>query len=273
MWTTSVEEIVVLQVLNILYLFMLQRMKNTLFPLTRQTYFLAQGYAVVFLSRKNSLQPFSRYFQLRHPNGDFIDFLSIEDSKINVSGEYLSSVFSIVSAYQQVKTSGKLLKISFVSIFDYLFLLRSAVKILSEAKERFVLFAAAAVADFYIPPREMAEHKIQSSQLPEGLTLCLRPVPKMLSIIVSDWAPHSFIVSFKLETDEGILEKKAKNAIKNAGQQLVIANILASYKDRVKLFGKDGVELEIVRKPTSTDIEADLIKVVIEQHSLWIDKL
>jgi len=40
-------------------------------------HFLAQGYAVIFLGRKNSLFPFSRFFALRHPTSEFIDFLTV----------------------------------------------------------------------------------------------------------------------------------------------------------------------------------------------------
>jgi hypothetical protein len=34
---------------------------------------------VLFLNRKNSLQPYARYFELRHPTGDFIDFLTVNE--------------------------------------------------------------------------------------------------------------------------------------------------------------------------------------------------
>jgi hypothetical protein len=74
----------------------------------------------------------------------------------------------------------------------------------------------------------MVEHKIQSST---GLTLELEQVPKKLGLLTKVWAPHSFVVSFKLETDEAILFHKAMGAIQNYGVHLVVANILATRAD------------------------------------------
>jgi len=39
-------------------------------------------------------------------------------------------------------------------------------------------------------------------------------VPKMLRPLTSIWAPHAFIVSFKLETDPELLLPKAQKALK-----------------------------------------------------------
>ena len=69
----------------------------------------------------------------------------------------------------------------------------------------------------------MAEHKIQSST---GLNLNLSQVPKMLGTLTAQWAPNSYIVSFKLETDESMVIKKARAAIQNYGVDLVVANQL-----------------------------------------------
>jgi hypothetical protein len=74
----------------------------------------------------------------------------------------------------------------------------------------------------------MAQHKIQSSS---GLTLELEQVPKMLGKLTRDWAPHSYVVSFKLETDESILFKKAGGAIKAYEVDLVVANLLHNRAD------------------------------------------
>lgn len=38
-------------------------------------------------------------------------------------------------------------------------------------------------------------------------------VPKVLNAITQVWSPKAFIVSFKLETDNTILEQKAKDAL------------------------------------------------------------
>ena len=62
---------------------------------------------------------------------------------------------------------------------------------------------AAAVSDFYIPMEQLLEHKIQSGSHKDGLTLELLPVPKMLGK-VKEWNPDTLLVSFKLETDQGM---------------------------------------------------------------------
>jgi phosphopantothenate-cysteine ligase len=53
----------------------------------------------------------------------------------------------------------------------------------------------------------METHKIQSDI--GSLDIHLDGVPKMLGAL-RDWAPEHFAVSFKLETDEAILLKKAR---------------------------------------------------------------
>ena len=91
-----------------------------------------------------------------------------------------------------------------------------------------------------------------------GLELHLRPVPKMLGAIkigapstsaappgagVVDhhpWAPRSFVVSFKLETNAAILRAKAAGAIAKYAVDLVCANLLQSYKREVTLIAADG---------------------------------
>lgn len=69
----------------------------------------------------------------------------------------------------------------------------------------------------------MCLHKIQSSS---GLELSLKQVPKMLSHLTSTWAPDSFVVSFKLETDQALVVSKAKSAIIKNNVHLVVANQL-----------------------------------------------
>ena len=80
------------------------------------------------------------------------------------------------------------------------------------AQEMALLYLAAAVSDFYIPTSQMPHHKIQSSNGP--LTVSLQLVPKMLSQLVTTWAPNAFITSFKLETNEKLLETKSRVALK-----------------------------------------------------------
>jgi phosphopantothenoylcysteine synthetase/decarboxylase len=70
--------------------------------------------------------------------------------------------------------------------------------------KRSFVFLAAAVSDFYIENPD--EHKIQSKEHHQ-LTITLQPVPKLLGNI-KIWSPNTKVISFKLETDAQILEKK-----------------------------------------------------------------
>lgn len=73
-----------------------------------------------------------------------------------------------------------------------------------------LFYLAAAVSDFFVPPSRMAEHKIQSGDIPslggdgsgvgggKKLIVDLDPVPKFLKRLVEQWAPQAMIVSFKV---------------------------------------------------------------------------
>mmetsp|Transcript_17168 Transcript_17168/g.34745 ORF Transcript_17168/g.34745 Transcript_17168/m.34745 type:complete len:208 (-) Transcript_17168:438-1061(-) len=120
-----------------------------------------------------------------------------------------------------------------------------------------MLILAAAVSDFYVPPDELPEHKIQSATSAQkagaaasgadgGLVLSLRPVPKVLGAIKhgaggkAAWAPQCFVVSFKLETNPAILLAKASGALAKYGIDVVCANLLQSYKREVTLVTASG---------------------------------
>jgi phosphopantothenate-cysteine ligase len=59
-----------------------------------------------------------------------------------------------------------------------------------------MFYLAAAVSDFYVPWKSMTEHKIESGSGP--LDIRLAQVPKMLSVLRSNWAPKAFCISFKV---------------------------------------------------------------------------
>jgi hypothetical protein len=102
------------------------------------------------------------------------------------------------------------------TVSDYLLILQSAALSLAPFRQNACFFLAAAVSDFFVPPQEMQEHKIQSAASKGGddaLELRLKHVPKCLPLLRREWAPHAFVVSFKLETDPDMLMKKALGAI------------------------------------------------------------
>lgn len=117
----------------------------------------------------------------------------------------------------------------------------------------------------------MAQHKIQSST---GLTLELEQVPKMLGKLTQEWAPRSFVVSFKLETDESILFDKAWGAIEKYHVHLVVANILHTRADKCYLVtpfdcnrtytAADNVRIDTVNK----DYESSVVQQRVVQTIL-----
>jgi phosphopantothenate-cysteine ligase len=116
---------------------------------------------------------------------------------------------NLTEKYQRYKCN--LLMISFNSLSDYLWLLQATAQKMQILGPLALLYLAAAVSDFYIPASQMPCHKIQSSGGP--LSLSLQLVPKMLAPLVTIWAPNAFIVSFKLETNETLLETKSKESL------------------------------------------------------------
>jgi phosphopantothenate-cysteine ligase len=141
-----------------------------------------------------------------------------------------------------------------------------------------LFYLAAAVSDFFIPRSRMAEHKIQSSEIPANfrdnavdsdeiytgengnehfrnskkLVIHLDPVPKFLHRLVDGWAPDgSMIVSFKLETDPALLVYKARSALQRYAHHLVIGNMLSTRKWEVVFITPDPPYERWIRVPKS----------------------
>ena len=102
--------------------------------------------------------------------------------------------------------------------------------------EKLVIYLAAAVSDFYL--EDLPEHKIQSREN-DGLCLELSRVPKLMQFLRQEYG-NAFLVGFKLETDDGILESKAKTSLETNKLDLVVGNILTTRREKVTLFyGED----------------------------------
>ena len=67
-----------------------------------------------------------------------------------------------------------MLALHFTTLVEYLFLLRTACKAVKDYERQVVVYAAAAVSDFYQPAVQMATDKIQS-RAGNGLQLDLAP--------------------------------------------------------------------------------------------------
>lgn len=138
-----------------------------------------------------------------------------------------ATIIKRINDYRKYKSS--FLEVPFTSVQDYLAGLEMISKKLNEHSCKSLTYLAAAVSDFYLPTEKLAEHKIQSREVAavgEGqLVIELDPVPKLLGEI-KKWNPQTTAISFKLETDEDILETKAIGSIEKYGMNMVVANML-----------------------------------------------
>ncbi|CAH0394842.1 unnamed protein product [Bemisia tabaci] len=236
-------------------------------------YFLKAGYAVVFLNRLNSLQPFIRHF----PKQELFDCLDVSDSQqgpqITVNARKGQKLVRILKEYKQVSKEEKLMSVSFSTLSEYLWLLRVISQELNACKKHALLYLAAAVSDFYIPESKLPTHKIQSNV--QSLQVSFNLVPKMLEPLVSLWVPDAFVVSFKLETDESILISKARGALEKYSHKLVIGNLLHSRKYHV-LIVSDAEEHELRLSPqeieAGKEIEEKIISELVKRHDDYLNQ-
>ncbi|KAK3935600.1 hypothetical protein QBC46DRAFT_45954 [Diplogelasinospora grovesii] len=250
---------------------------------TSAEYFLEEGYAVLFLHRQFSLLPFSRHYS--HATDCFLDFLREgPDGSVVARDEDAAKMLHVLRKYRDARDRNMLLVLPFVTISDYLYELRSVARLMRPLGPRALLYLAAAVSDFFVPPERMAEHKIQSTDAADlvkrsagrstspsveedeetfdnfdsspsvprskRLVVDLDPVPKFLKNLVEGWSPEGMIVSFKLETDPAILVHKARYSLGRYQHHLVIGNLLSTRKWEV-VFVAPGQSDRWIRVPIS----------------------
>ena len=254
---------------------------------TSAEYFLAAGYAVIFLHREFSLVPYVRHWS-HTTTGGFLDFLEVDDGagSVRPRANVNAKMTEVLKLYRRARDENLLLTIPFVTIGDYLHELRALSHLLSPLGPNALLYLAAAVSDFFVPPERMSEHKIQSTDMAalaaaaaaaEGggtstpangeeefdnfdatpkvarskrLVVDLDPVPKFLKNLVDGWAPQGMIASYKLETDPSILVHKARHSLGRYQHHLVIGNLLATRKWEVVFVspGREDHWLRVSRK-------------------------
>lgn len=151
------------------------------------------------MHRQFSLQPFSRHYS--HSTNPFLDFLEIHNGtndlpQITVAPEKRRDLLEVLAAYKSVQAAGVLHTLTFVTVNDYLWLLRSVSHELSVLGKNAMYYLAAAVSDFFLPRQKMSEHKIQSGK--GNLSIEMDQVPKILKPMVDEWTKDGFIVSFKV---------------------------------------------------------------------------
>ncbi|KAJ7099986.1 DNA/pantothenate metabolism flavoprotein [Mycena belliarum] len=231
---------------------------------TSAEYFLKAGYAVIFMHRQFSLQPFSRHYS--HSTNPFLDFLTVEDSDgtvgITPAKRADADLLAVLTAYKRVQAAGTLHTLTFVTVDDYLWLLRAVAQALSVLRRRAMYYLAAAVSDFFLPRQKLSEHKIQSGK--GSLHIEMDQVPKVLKPLVEEWTRDGFIVSFKLETDERLLIPKARAALERYGHQVVIGNDLHTRKSWLRIAADGAAAIH------AKEIEEDIVSELLRRHEAWI---
>lgn len=233
---------------------------------------LGLGYAVIFLHRENSSMPFTTAFRRHISNAIDLSLVQkLRKSEDGVHIECIDGVDEVKSeseCYRICQRNKAFLAVPFVTVDQYLHHLQAIALATSELGCRTMFYLAAAVSDFFVPTEQLSLHKIQSSS---QLELHLSPVPKMLGELTGRWAPQSFVVSFKLETDAGILMAKAKAAIEKYNVHAVVANELHTRKDVVHLvYPQLGSTQTISRPPSHSVIEPVLVEEIEKAHSRFI---
>ncbi|KAG8763681.1 hypothetical protein FRC12_008449 [Ceratobasidium sp. 428] len=249
---------------------------------TSAEYFLKAGYAVIFLHRQFSLQPFSRHYS--HTTNPFLDFLELspgadgEQPNITVAPPERARLAEVLATYQEVHRAKTLHTLTFVTVNDYLYLLRGISGAMGSIGRRGLYYLAAAVSDFFVPRKRLSEHKIQSKK--GSLIIEMDQVPKILKPLVSEWTSEGFFVSFKLETDKGLLVPKARAALERYGHQVVIANRLDNRKFEVTFVSRadEGPDSEVATfkeevvrlREGCVEIEEDIVAKLVVAHERWI---
>ncbi|GMF12357.1 unnamed protein product [[Candida] boidinii] len=240
---------------------------------TSAEYFLENGYAVIFLHREFSLLPYSRHYS--HNTNCFLDYMKEnENGNVEVNDEYQKEMLVVLRKYRYAQDNNLLLLVPFTTVHQYLFTLKLIAQELSVTGSESLFYLAAAVSDFFLPSSRVPEHKIQSQESGGKLVVDLEPVPKFLSRLVDSWAPISMIVSFKLETDNSILIKKARGALERYSHQLVIGNLLQTRKKEVVFVTQTDetwYRLSDEQIESNIDIESLIIPNIIELHTKWIE--
>jgi len=170
------------------------------------------------MHRQFSLQPFSRHYS--HSTNPFLDLLEIDEPpegstaapSISVIPFKRDHLLEVLKTYKSVQQAGTMLTLNFVTVNDYLWLLRAVSQELSVLGKDAMYYLAAAVSDFFLPRQKMvcpffclcfallmlwqSVHKIQSGK--GSLHIEMDQVPKILKPMVAEWTRQGFVVSFKV---------------------------------------------------------------------------
>ncbi|KAL3945427.1 MAG: hypothetical protein SGBAC_000480 [Bacillariaceae sp.] len=194
-----------------------------------------------------------------------------------------SKLQSALSDRKNIILENRLYTVPFRSVDEYLAKLQLCAESVRDSQSLAMFYLAAAVSDFYVPKSKRSEHKIQSAG--GGLTLELAPVPKVMGLLRSKWAPDAFVCSFKLETDREILRSKAERAVQKYNCHMVVGNLLHSRHHQVSVlapsFSDQGAASTDVKdwpmhdlvKPRNSEADAlenMIVESVVQTHFEYI---
>ncbi|KAJ2844354.1 Phosphopantothenate--cysteine ligase cab2, partial [Coemansia erecta] len=106
--------------------------------------FLALGYAVIFVYREKSLQPFNRHYS--ESKSGLLSYLEVSssDGQVRVKSEWQDRIKRDLIMFQNYMAGNKLLMVNFTTLSDYLFLLREVSLLLAPLGPRAMFYLAAA---------------------------------------------------------------------------------------------------------------------------------
>lgn len=126
------------------------------------------------MHRLFSLQPFSRNYS--HSTHPFLDFLDIDgpssyphsddpspnavEPRITVKIPERAALLSVLRTYKAVQAEGTLHTLTFVTVNDYLYLLRAISKEMRRLGPKAMYYLAAAVSDFFLPRQKMVSKAV-----------------------------------------------------------------------------------------------------------------
>jgi len=212
--------------------------------------FLRKDYKVLYLHRDTCLLPFMRKYSIKK----IFDEVTNQDELRKDIEEYK-------------KYKDNLLYVPYVTVSDYLYLLLQITTKFSklDKPENTANYFASAVSDFYVPLKEMSEHKIQSEKSKGGkFVIELDNVPKLLGVL-RKVSPQTFAIGFKLETDLNIFKKKITDSFDKYDLHMIVGNILQTREKEVFVNHKiDDSEIftHHIEKKENIELEEELIEYI-----------
>lgn len=212
-------------------------------------YFLERNYLVIFYHRQKSLLPFQRHFKSLYDENSS----KIDENQIRLRFEQNRSSLCLVC---------------FQTVEEYLRGFEEISRRLNSFGKRVLIFACAAVSDYFLSTNDLTEHKIPSEQ--SELVIRLKPVPKILGEIKEKCSPQVFLVSFKLETDEKILEEKILKSAQKYRQDFIVGNLLHNRTEQVRIYQRNEQKwLTIHRTDSTKEIEEQIVEFLFQQHRIF----